>query len=95
MVGEIGGSDEEAGAPTSSNVNVTKPVVGVHRRCHRAAGQTHGARGCGDRRWQGHGGRQIPRARSSGCAHREIAGRSRLGDGRATAQALETRAERA
>ena len=61
MVGEIGGSDEEAAAEHIRRY-VTQARRGLHRRRHRPAGQAHGTCRSGDRRRQGHGRRQVPGA---------------------------------
>jgi len=64
MVGEIGGSDEEAAAEYIRR-NVSKPVVAYIAGVHRAGGQAHGARRCGHLWRQGHGGRQVRGARGA------------------------------
>ena len=79
MVGEIGGSDEEAGAEF-----IRKHVIEARRRVHRgrhgAPGQAHGSRGRGDLGRQGHGGRQVRGARSGARDDGALAGRTRRGD---------------
>ena len=86
LVGEIGGSDEEAAARFIHKF-VTQAGRGLHRRRDRAAGQAHGSRGRDRRRRQGHGGRQVRGLRGGRRAHREVARRARLGDGGAAAWA--------
>ena len=71
MVGEIGGSDEEAAAEHIRRF-VTQAGGGLHRRRHRAGGQAHGPRRRRGGRRQGHGGRQVPRARGGRRAHRAL-----------------------
>ena len=80
MVGEIGGTDEEAAADFIRKY-VTKPVVAYIAGVTAPAGQAHGPCRRRHRRRQGHGGRQVPRARRGRRAHREVAGRSRQGHG--------------
>ena len=79
MVGEIGGSDEEAAAEFIRK-NVTQAGRRLHRGRHRAAGQAHGPRGRDRVRRQGHGGRQVRGARARRRAHGEEPGGSRQGD---------------
>ncbi len=77
MVGEIGGSDEEAAARAYCAFR-HQTGGGLHCRCYCASRQAHGScrRSSGGR--QGHRGRQVPRARSSRRAYRE----ERCGPGR-------------
>ena len=84
MVGEIGGTRRRSRGGLHPQVR-HQAGGRVHRRRHRAAGQAHGPCRRRHRRRQGHGGGQIPRARQGRCAHRQVAGRSRQGDGRAAA----------
>ena len=83
MVGEIGGSDEEAAAEFIRR-NVSKPVGGLHRGRHRASRQAHGSRGCGDLGRQGHGGRQVRGARGGTGDDGPLAGGNGNGDRQAT-----------
>jgi succinyl-CoA synthetase alpha subunit len=79
MVGEIGGSDEEAAAHIHRYVS--KPVVAYIAGRHGAGGQAHGSRrGCDCGR-QGHGGGQIPCPGGRRRAHREIPSAARQRDG--------------
>ena len=59
MVGEIGGTDEEAGGLHPQVRHQARG--GLHRRRHRASRQAHGPCRRGDRGRQGHGGGQVPR----------------------------------
>ncbi len=57
MIGEIGGTDEEDAARWAKTAH-EQAGGRIHRGGHRAAGQTHGARGRDRFRRQGHGGRK-------------------------------------
>ncbi len=81
MVGEIGGSDEEAAAEYIRGA-CDQAGGGLHRRRHRAPGQAHGPRRRHHLRRQGHGGREVRGAgsgrRDAPCARRRSwAARSR------------------
>ena len=86
MVGEIGGTAEEEAA-AYIQANVTKPVVGLHRRPDRPPGPAHGPRRRHHQRRQGHRRRQDGRParrpasrwwqpRRDGQGHGQAAGRS-------------------
>ncbi len=79
MVGEIGGSDEEAAAEFIRK-NVTQAGGCLHRRRHRAGRQAHGSRGRDRVRRQRHGGGQVQGAGACRRAHGEEPGGSRQGD---------------
>ena len=86
MVGEIGGSRRGGGGRAHPPLR-HQAGGGLHRRRHGAAGQAHGPCRRGHRRRQGHGGRQVPRARGRAGAHGEVAGGARQRDGGAARQA--------
>ena len=68
MVGEIGGTDEEAAAEF---IRQARDQAGrrLYRGCHRAGGQAHGPRRRDHRGRQGHGGGQVrARSRKPVCA---------------------------
>ena len=79
MVGEIGGSDEEARRGVHPRAR-HEAGRRLHRRRHRAAGQAHGPCRRGHLGRQGHGGRQVRRARGGARHDRAFAGGSRHGD---------------
>ena len=79
MVGEIGGSDEEAAAAFIRK-NVTQTRGRLHRRRCGAAGQAHGPCRRHRRRRQGHGGGKIRGARSGRHHHGALAGGNGLRD---------------
>ena len=79
MVGEIGGSDEEAAAEFIRE-NVTKPVVAYIAGVTAPAGQAHGPCGRDRVRRQRHGGGQVRGAGARRRAHGEEPGGSRQGD---------------
>ena len=76
MVGEIGGTDEEAAAEYIQS-EVSKPVVAY---IAGVAGQAHGPCGCNRRGRQGHGCRQIQGAGCCRCRYRAVASRARQQD---------------
>ena len=79
MVGEIGGSDEEAAAAYIRE-NVSKPVVAYIAGMAAPPGQAHGPCGRHRRRRQGHGGREIRGARGGGDHDGALAGGPGRGD---------------
>jgi succinyl-CoA synthetase alpha subunit len=64
MVGEIGGSDEEAGGRVHPQVRMTKPVVAYIAGVTAPPGKRMGHAGAIDLGRQGHRRRQVPRAGS-------------------------------
>ena len=86
LVGEIGGSDEEAAAALHPPLR-HQAGRRLHRRRHRPAGQAHGPRRRDRRRRQGHGGGQVRGLRGRRRAHGEVPGGARLRDGGAPARA--------
>jgi acyl-CoA synthetase (NDP forming) len=72
MVGEIGGSDEEAAAAFIRK-NVSKPGRGLHRGGGGTARQTHGSCRRHRGRWKGYGGSEIRSTRSSRHHHCALA----------------------
>ncbi len=73
MVGEIGGSDEEAGAEYILK-HVTQPRRRLHRRRHGARWKAHGPRRRGDLGRQGNGGGQVRGARGGAGHYGAVAG---------------------
>jgi hypothetical protein len=78
MIGEIGGSDEEAAAQWYKD-NMKEAGRRLHRRRHRAARQAHGPRRRDHFRRQGHGAGE---ARGHGCV-RHQGHEKPVGDGQA------------
>ena len=66
MIGEIGGSAEEDAAALIKASGTKKPVVGVHRRPHRAARAAHGPRRRDHLRRQGAAEEKIAALREAG-----------------------------
>ena len=79
MVGEIGGSDEEAARGVHPQAR-HEAGGRLHRRRHRASGQAHGSRGRDHLGRQGHGGRQVRGARSGSRDDGALARGTRRGD---------------